>query len=88
MTKKIVVFFLALASFISVDAQNEVLGAYVKKGGTESGINATSRFLQRCFPDNDPKAKVFTPDIQLSYDDYRKYDFCKDAELLYLIEMK
>ena len=44
MTKKIVVFFLALASFISVDAQNEVLGAYVKKGGTESGINATSRF--------------------------------------------
>ena len=44
MTKKIVIFFLALASFISVDAQNEVLGAYVKKGGTESGINATSRF--------------------------------------------
>ena len=44
MTKKIVIFFLALASFISVDAQNEVPGAYVKKGGTESGINATSRF--------------------------------------------
>ena len=44
MTKKIVIFSLALASFISVDAQNEVLGTYVKKGGTESGINATSRF--------------------------------------------
>ena len=27
-----------------MDAQNEVIGAYVKKGGTESSINATSRF--------------------------------------------
>ena len=27
-----------------VDAQNEEIGAYVRKGGTESGINATSRF--------------------------------------------
>jgi beta-lactamase class A len=44
MTKKIVIFFLAFASFISVDAQNEVAGGCVKKGGTESGINATSRF--------------------------------------------
>ncbi|MBO4810774.1 MAG: hypothetical protein J5552_04335 [Prevotella sp.] len=26
--------------------------------------------------------KVFTPDIQLSYDDYRKYNFSKNAELL------
>ena len=44
MTKKIVIIILALASFISVDAQNEVIGGYVKKDGTESGINATSRF--------------------------------------------
>ena len=44
MTKKIVIFFLALASFISVDAQNEVVGAYVKKEGMACGINATSRF--------------------------------------------
>jgi hypothetical protein len=35
---------LALASFISVDAQNEVVGAYVKKEGMACGINATSRF--------------------------------------------
>ena len=42
--KKILIIFLALASFISVDAQNEVVGGYVKKGGTESGINATNRF--------------------------------------------
>ena len=44
MIKKVVIFLLALASFISVDAQNEVIGAYVKKDGTESGINATIRF--------------------------------------------
>ena len=44
MIKKVVIFLLALASIISVDAQNEVVGCYVKKGGTESGINATSRF--------------------------------------------
>ena len=42
--KKILIIFLALASFISVDAQNEVVGGYVKKDGTESGINATNRF--------------------------------------------
>ena len=41
---RILIIILALASSISVDAQNEVIGAYVKKGGTESGINATSRF--------------------------------------------
>ena len=44
MTKKIVIIILALASFISVDAQNEVIGGYVKKGGTDNGINATCRF--------------------------------------------
>ena len=44
MTKKIVIIILALASFISVDAQNEVIGGYVKKDGMASGINATCRF--------------------------------------------
>ena len=34
----------SLASTVTVDAQNEVVGGCVKKGGTESGINATSRF--------------------------------------------
>jgi hypothetical protein len=54
-----------------------------------SGLECSvSNSLQRCFPDNDPRAKVFTPDIQLTYDDYRKYNFSKDAELLYLIEIK
>lgn len=58
------------------------------KASTSSGLECSvSNSLQRCFPDNDPKAKVFTPDIQLTYDDYRKYNFSKDAELLYLIDM-
>ena len=29
-------------------------------------------------------AKTFTPDIQLSYDDYHQFDFSKDAELLFI----
>ena len=44
MTKKIETIILALVSFISVYSQNEVIGGYVKIGGTKSGINATSRF--------------------------------------------
>jgi hypothetical protein len=71
--KKVVILFLALATFISVNAQKVTMECCV------------SNSLQRCFPDNDPRAKVFTPDIQLTYDDYRKYNFSKDAELLYLI---
>ncbi len=41
---RILIITFALVSTISVDAQNEVIGAYVKKDRTESGINATSRF--------------------------------------------
>ena len=41
---RILIIIIALASTITVDAQHEVIGAYVKKDGTESGINATSRF--------------------------------------------
>ena len=45
---RIFIIIFALASIITVDAQNEVIGAYVKKGGTENGINATNRFGRRC----------------------------------------
>ena len=41
---RILFIIVALASTISMDAQNEVAGGCVKKGGTESGVNATSRF--------------------------------------------
>ena len=40
----ILIIIIALASTISVDAENEVAGGCVKKGGTERRINATSRF--------------------------------------------
>jgi len=41
---RILIITFALVSSISVDAQNEVIGAYVKKGEMVSGINTTSRF--------------------------------------------
>ena len=63
----------------------EVTPVNLPNSGLECSV---SNSLQRCFPDNDPRAKVLTPDIQLSYDDYRKYNFSKDAELLFLIEKK
>lgn len=47
---------------------------------------SASNSLQSCFPTDHPMAKTFTPDIQLSYDDYRQFDFSKDAELLYIIQ--
>ena len=40
----ILIIIFALASTTTVDAQNEVIGGCVKIDGTESGINATSRF--------------------------------------------
>jgi hypothetical protein len=45
---------------------------------------SASNSLQSCFPTDHPMAKTFTPDIQLSYDDYRQFDFSKDAELLFI----
>ena len=47
---------------------------------------SASNSLQSCFPTDHPMAKTLTPDIQLSYDDYRQFDFSKDAELLYIIQ--
>ena len=45
---------------------------------------SVSNSLQSCFPTDHPMAKTFTPDIQLSYDEYRQSEFSKDAELLYI----
>ena len=49
---------------------------------------SVSNSLQSCFPTDHPMAKTFTPDIQLSYDDYRQSEFSKDAELLYIEKLK
>ena len=54
-----------------------------------TGIECSvSNSLQSCFPTDHPMAKTFTPDIQLSYDDYRQSEFSKDAELLYIEKLK
>ena len=45
-----------------------------------------SNSLQVFLPANDPKAKIFYPDIMLNWNDYKKYDFNKDSDLLYLID--
>ena len=49
---------------------------------------SVSNSLQSCFPTDHPMAKTFTPDIQLSYDDYRQFDFSMDAELLFIETLK
>ena len=43
MLRLFIIIFI-LASPLTLEAQNEVIGAYVKKGGIEKGINAKSRF--------------------------------------------
>ncbi len=45
-----------------------------------------SNSAQVFLPADDPRAKVFYPDIMLSQDDYRKYGFDKYSDLLYLLE--
>ena len=47
---------------------------------------SVSNSLQSCFPKDHAKAKIFTPDFQLTYKDYQKYNFSKDAELLYILD--
>ena len=47
---------------------------------------SVSNSLQICFPKGHAKAKIFTPDFQLTYNDYQKYNFSKDAELLYILD--
>jgi hypothetical protein len=45
-----------------------------------------SSSAQLFLPSDDPRAKVFWPDIMLSPDDYRRYGFDRHAELLYLMD--
>jgi hypothetical protein len=54
-----------------------------------SGLECSvSNSLQICFPKNHPMTKEFTPDIQLSYDNYRQFNFSADAELLFIEKLK
>jgi len=46
-----------------------------------------SNSIQICFDPSDPCAKVFWPDDMMTYKEYRKYSFDKNAELLYIISL-
>jgi hypothetical protein len=45
-----------------------------------------SNSAQYFLPVNDKRAKIFYPDLMLNYDDYRKYNFNQDTELLWLMD--
>lgn len=43
--------------------------------------------IQICFPDNDPRAKEFFPDLMPTYEDYKRYNFDDNAPILYLLDI-
>lgn len=43
-----------------------------------------SNSMQVCLPTNDPRAKTLYPDLMPTYEDYRKYNFDNQTEILYL----
>lgn len=45
-----------------------------------------SNSLQMFLPSADARSKEFTPDIKLTFDDYRRYDFDRNGILLHLLE--
>lgn len=47
---------------------------------------AISNSIQQFLPVEDPCSKQLTPDIQLNYDDYKRYHFDSQAEVLYLLD--
>lgn len=51
--------------------------------GMEGSI---SNSMQIFLPGKDKRAKTFWPDLMLTYDDYKKYGFDKQAEILYILD--
>jgi len=45
-----------------------------------------SNSMQIFLPANDKRAKIFYPDLMPTYQDYKKYDFDANAEVLYLLD--
>lgn len=43
--------------------------------------------VQRLYPADDPRARVFTPDFPMSWADFRRYDFDPDAEILFALDL-
>jgi hypothetical protein len=52
-----------------------------------TGLKGTiSNSVQLFLPTNDRRAKIFYPDIMLTWSDYKKYNFDKYSDLLFLID--
>jgi hypothetical protein len=50
-------------------------------------VGEIDRGTQQCFPDDDPRAKQFTPDLAPTYEDFKRYNFDDNAILLYLMDV-
>ena len=48
---------------------------------------SVSNTLQMFLPDDDPRAKVFYPDLMPTYEDYKRYDFDDNTIPLYLMDI-
>lgn len=45
-----------------------------------------SNSIQIFLPGKDKRAKIFYPDVVLSYEDYKKYNFDKQSEIMFLLD--
>ena len=50
-------------------------------------VGEIDRGIQRCFPDDHPRAKQFYPDLMPTYEDYKRYNFDDNASVLYLLDI-
>lgn len=50
-------------------------------------VGEIDRGIQVCFPDDDPRAKEFFPDLMPTYEDYKRYNFDDNAPVLYLLDI-
>lgn len=55
----------------------------LQRTGTNGSISNSAQYF---LPPADKRAKTFYPDMMLKYEDYKKYDFDKDAEIRYLFD--
>ncbi len=46
-----------------------------------------SNAMQIFFPHNKNQGKIFTPDFSMTWDDFTKYEFDENAEILYCIDL-
>lgn len=49
-------------------------------------VGSVSNSLQAFLPSSDPRAKQFTPEVRITYEDYCRYGFDQNAIMKYLIE--